>query len=141
MGCLQGVRLRLYRSPRFSSSPFKVTCCPSLLQMGSLPSFIDLMDSLGLEQAKQAPTADQSPSPPPSSPRPSTAGWKNAPTRSSSSPSLRDVATLHHISRYSPYPSALVRYGGISFNKYLIILPVPHSPKTQFITHVFFVGF
>jgi hypothetical protein len=93
--------------------------------MGSLPSFIDLMDSLGLEQAKQTPTADQSPSPQLSSPRSPAVGWKNAPTRSSSSPSLRDVATLHHISRYSPYPSALVRHGGISFNMYLIISKSP----------------
>ena len=113
MGCLQGVRLRLYRSPQFLLA-FRIACyCPSLLQMGSLPSFIDLMGSLGLEQAKQTPSADQSPSPQPSSPQTSTVGWKNAPTRSSSSPSLREVATLHRISRYSPYPSALVRYGGI----------------------------
>ena len=86
--------------------------------MGSLPSFIDLMDSLGLEQANQTSTgtADQPPSPQLSSPCLPAVGWKNAPTRSSSSPSLRDVATLHHISRYSPYPSALVRHGGISFN-------------------------
>ena len=88
--------------------------------MDSLPSFIDLMDSIGLEQAKKTPTADQSPSPRPSPPRSPAVGWKNAPTRSSSSPSLREVATLHHISRYSPYPSALVRHGGISFNIYLI---------------------
>ena len=84
--------------------------------MSSLPSFIDLMDSLGSEQVKQTSTPDQSPSPPPSPPRSPAVGWKNAPTRSSSSPSLREVATLHHISRYSPYLSALVRHGGISFN-------------------------
>lgn len=113
MGCLQGVRPRLYRSPQFLIAFRVACCCPSLLQMGSLPSFIDLMDSLGLEQAKQTPTTDQSPSPQSLSPRSSTVGWKNAPMRSSSSPSLREVATLHHISRYSPYPSALVRHGGI----------------------------
>lgn len=83
------------------------------------------MDSIGLEQAKPTPTADQSPSPQPSSPRSPAVGWKNAPTRSSSSPSLREVATLHHTSRYSPYPSALVRHGGISFNMYLISLQSP----------------
>jgi len=59
-----------------------------------------------LEQ-EQTSTADQSSSPQSSSPRSPAAGWKNAPTRSSSSPSLREVATLHRISRYSPYPSAL----------------------------------
>ena len=83
----------------------KLLVAPSLLQMGSLPSFVDLTDSLGLEQEQTSP-ADQSPSPQLRSP---VVGWKNAPTKSSSSPSLRDVATLHHISRYSPYPS-LVRH-------------------------------
>lgn len=84
--------------------------------MGSLPSFIDLMASLGLEQAKQA---DRSPSSQPSSPRSPAVGCKNAPTRAISSPSLREVATRHYISRYSPYSSAVVRHGGIKFDTYL----------------------
>ena len=73
--------------------------------MDSLPSFVDLMASLGLEQAKQAPTEDNFSLPQPSSPR-SSVESKNAPTRSSSSPSLREAATF----RYSPY---LVRHHGI----------------------------
>ncbi|KAF8803702.1 hypothetical protein BYT27DRAFT_7195033 [Phlegmacium glaucopus] len=77
--------------------------------MDSLPSFIELMASLGLEQVKQIPTADKSPSPQPSSPRSPVIGCKNAPmrTRSSSSPSLREVGTRHHTSRYLPYSPAL----------------------------------
>jgi hypothetical protein len=67
--------------------------------MSSLPSFVDLTDSLDLEQ-EQTSTAVQSRSP----------AKKNARARSSSSPSR---TTLRH--RYSPY-LALVR--GLAF--YLI---------------------
>lgn len=74
--------------------------------MSSLPSFVELMSSLGLEQVEQAPTADQSPSPQSSAPPSPVVGCKNAPTRSSTSPS-REAATRHHISRYSPYSRAV----------------------------------
>ncbi|KAF8165153.1 hypothetical protein B0H34DRAFT_793578 [Crassisporium funariophilum] len=74
--------------------------------MAALPSFVELMASLGLEQATPAPVPEQSPSPPssPGSPR---AGCITAPARASSSPSLREVATRHHVSRYSPYSPAV----------------------------------
>ena len=88
--------------------------------MGSLPSFVDLTDSLSLEQ-KETSTADKSSSPQTSSPQTSSprstpaAGRKNGRARSSSSPSMRDVATLLHNSRYTPYPSALVRHVVLHF--------------------------
>lgn len=93
--------------------------------MSSLPSFVDLTDSLGLEK-EQTSTPDQSPSPQSSSPRSPVVGRKNAPTRSSSSPSLRDVA-LHHISRYSPYPSAPVRH--VVLHIHLIVADYSPSPQ------------
>lgn len=92
--------------------------------MGSPPSFVDLTDPLGLEQQKTS-TADQSSSTQSSSPRPPVVGRKNGRTRSSSSPSMRDVTTLHHISRYSPYPSALVRHVVLQI-KYI----PDHSPQS-----------
>ncbi|PPQ77327.1 hypothetical protein CVT25_010909 [Psilocybe cyanescens] len=69
------------------------------------------MASLGLEQAT-APSAtalaEKSPSPqPPSLPGSPRPGSSAAPSRSSSSPSLREMATRHRLSRYSPYSPAV----------------------------------
>ncbi|KAF8974398.1 hypothetical protein BDZ97DRAFT_19252 [Flammula alnicola] len=77
--------------------------------MASLPSFVELMASLGLEQTTADPVVERSPSPvPPSSPgSPRSVGSMNGPTRSSSSPSLREVASRHRVSRYSPYSPAV----------------------------------
>ncbi|KIM45988.1 hypothetical protein M413DRAFT_23782 [Hebeloma cylindrosporum] len=83
--------------------------------MASLPSFVELMASLGLEQAAPAPVVERSPSPaPPSSPGSPRTGSPNLPARSSSSPSLRDMATRPRISRFSPYshPASFTRRRG-----------------------------
>jgi hypothetical protein len=74
--------------------------------MASLPSFVELMASLGLEQTKATPLVEQSPSPQPPSPRPCK-GSISGPVRSSSSPSLREMASRHRVSRFSPYTPAL----------------------------------
>ncbi|EDR12510.1 uncharacterized protein LACBIDRAFT_323800 [Laccaria bicolor S238N-H82] len=72
--------------------------------MNSLPSFVELMAALGLEQSASALQ----------SPRSTTASpclesvHPSSPTRSKSSPSLRDSASRHRVTRYSPYsPSTL----------------------------------
>ncbi|PFH52879.1 hypothetical protein AMATHDRAFT_1917 [Amanita thiersii Skay4041] len=73
--------------------------------MTTLPSFVELMASLGLEQNNR--TSTPSISSTPSSPR-TTSLFPSSPARCSSSLSLRDC-TLHKTrnSRYSPYMSAL----------------------------------
>ncbi|KAJ7667826.1 hypothetical protein DFH06DRAFT_230664 [Mycena polygramma] len=73
--------------------------------MTTLPSFVELMSSLGLDQTAPAPES-ASPSPrssPSSSPRmPSVT--PPSPTKSRSSPSLRDAgASRNRLARYSPY--------------------------------------
>ncbi|PPQ72353.1 hypothetical protein CVT24_002069 [Panaeolus cyanescens] len=74
--------------------------------MSALPSFVELMASLGLEQTNPCP--EQSPSPPPpSSPGSPALPNKGSPARSSSSPALRDVATRHRLTRFSPYSPAV----------------------------------
>ncbi|KAF5322179.1 hypothetical protein D9619_000849 [Psilocybe cf. subviscida] len=73
----------------------------------ALPSFIELMASLGLEQRSSgSPSIERSPSPQPrstpsSSPR--SVGSLSLPTRSSSSPALKELIGRHRTSRYSPY--------------------------------------
>ncbi|KAJ7507593.1 hypothetical protein B0H11DRAFT_131652 [Mycena galericulata] len=74
--------------------------------MTTLPSFVELMSSLGLEQTAPAPEPSTSSSPrssPSSSPRmPSVT--PPSPTKSRSSPSLRDAgAYRNRLARYSPY--------------------------------------
>ncbi|KAJ7283820.1 hypothetical protein C8J57DRAFT_1432830 [Mycena rebaudengoi] len=74
--------------------------------MTTLPSFVELMSSLGLDQATSVPEGSTSSSPrssPTSSPRlPSVT--PPSPTKSRSSPSLRDVAASRSkLARYSPY--------------------------------------
>ncbi|KAJ3566014.1 hypothetical protein NP233_g7270 [Leucocoprinus birnbaumii] len=77
--------------------------------MTSLPSFIELMDSLGLEQTSHSSSPEISPSPSPeSSPSasPQLGGtMAPSPTRSRSSPSLRDYSSRTRTPRYSPYYS------------------------------------
>ncbi|KAF9057749.1 hypothetical protein BJ165DRAFT_1521100 [Panaeolus papilionaceus] len=77
--------------------------------MSALPSFVELMASLGLEQTNPEPAPEQSPSPPPppASPGSPCSLSKNSPARSCSSPALRDVATRHRLSRFSPYSPAV----------------------------------
>ncbi|KXN86348.1 hypothetical protein AN958_10210 [Leucoagaricus sp. SymC.cos] len=77
--------------------------------MTSLPSFIELMESLGLERTSHSPSPELSPSPSPES-SPSSSpqlGGTTAPSpsRSRSSPSLRDLSSRHRAARYSPYSS------------------------------------
>ncbi|KAJ7047541.1 hypothetical protein C8F04DRAFT_11989 [Mycena alexandri] len=74
--------------------------------MTTLPSFVELMSSLGLDQTAPAPENSTSSSPrssPSSSPRmPSVT--PPSPTKSRSSPSLRDAgASRNRLARYSPY--------------------------------------
>ncbi|KAJ7742435.1 hypothetical protein DFH07DRAFT_40874 [Mycena maculata] len=74
--------------------------------MTTLPSFVELMSSLGLDQTAPAPEQAASPSPcssPSSSPRmPSVT--PPSPIKSRSSPSLRDAgAPRNRLARYSPY--------------------------------------
>ncbi|KAJ3504988.1 hypothetical protein NLJ89_g7653 [Agrocybe chaxingu] len=72
--------------------------------MAALPSFVELMASLGLEQRAAPSRPEQSPSPPPpSSPDSPRIASRGAPTKSSSNPSLRETATRHRVSRFSPY--------------------------------------
>ncbi|KAF9483998.1 hypothetical protein BDN70DRAFT_928790 [Pholiota conissans] len=80
--------------------------------MASLPSFVELMASLGLEQSSAAPAVERSPSPTPISTPGSPCSTENhlelPPMRSSSSPSLSlKEATKHRVSRYSPYSAAV----------------------------------
>ncbi|KDR83539.1 hypothetical protein GALMADRAFT_235747 [Galerina marginata CBS 339.88] len=65
------------------------------------------MASLGLEQATTAPAAERSPSPQPPSLPGSPRSGSNVLAPSSSSPSLREMATRHRVSRFSPYSPAL----------------------------------
>ncbi|KAF8205134.1 hypothetical protein BJ912DRAFT_1074295 [Pholiota molesta] len=80
--------------------------------MASLPSFVELMASLGLEQTKAAPVVERSPSPAPSSCPGSPCSTENRdlpPLRSTSSPSLslKDATNTKHRARYSPYSAAV----------------------------------
>ncbi|KAF9569487.1 hypothetical protein CPC08DRAFT_718304 [Agrocybe pediades] len=82
--------------------------------MASLPSFIELMASLGLEQGtpsstvvKQSSSSSTASPQPPSLPGSPRAGSINAPSRSSSSPSIRETTARHHASRFSPYSPAV----------------------------------
>ncbi|KAJ7179821.1 hypothetical protein C8R43DRAFT_941593 [Mycena crocata] len=87
--------------------------------MTTLPSFVELMSSLGLDQAAPAPERSTSSSPrssPSSSPRmPSVT--PPSPTKSRSSPSLRDAgASRNRLARYSPYSPVFLssRRGSLS---------------------------
>ncbi|KAL9712787.1 hypothetical protein Ac2012v2_004024 [Leucoagaricus gongylophorus] len=74
--------------------------------MTSLPSFIELMGSLALEQTAHSPSSDLSLSPNPSpSSSPQPGGTTMAPSRSRSSPSLRNFSSRDCAPRYSPYSS------------------------------------
>ncbi|EAU84260.2 hypothetical protein CC1G_01256 [Coprinopsis cinerea okayama7 len=67
----------------------------------SLPSFVELMASLGLEQ-KQSVDNDSTPSPP-LSPKLDSDRTPSSPVKAKSSPSLRDMASRQKTTRYSPY--------------------------------------
>ncbi|TFK43349.1 hypothetical protein BDQ12DRAFT_674822 [Crucibulum laeve] len=86
--------------------------------MTTLPSFVELMASLGLEQKPQVDKQSPSPSPSPSvSPRLVNGGAPSSPTRSKSSPSLRDLSvSRNRVARYSPYSPAVsfTRRGSLS---------------------------
>jgi len=72
--------------------------------MPSLPSFVELMATLGLQQGEPAPVVERSPSPAP--PSPGSPSTENS-NRSSSSPSLRVITTQPRSSRFSPYSHAV----------------------------------
>jgi len=78
--------------------------------MASLPSFVELMASLGLDsKATSTPQSEQLPSSPalPDSPR---MRLVKSPARASSNPSLRETATRQYASRYSPYSPAFTSH-------------------------------
>lgn len=81
-------------------------------KMNSLPSFVELMASLGLERSASALQAPRSTTP---SPRLENV-HPSSPTRSRSSPSLRESASRHRVTRYSPYSPSITsnRRGSIS---------------------------
>ncbi|KAF9452045.1 hypothetical protein P691DRAFT_785406 [Macrolepiota fuliginosa MF-IS2] len=82
--------------------------------MSPLPSFIELMESLGLEQNESSPELSPSPSPTLSPSSPHLGGTTApSPSRSRSSPSLRDLSSRHRAPRYSPY-SSYTRRGSTS---------------------------
>ncbi|KAF7776084.1 hypothetical protein Agabi119p4_4477 [Agaricus bisporus var. burnettii] len=72
--------------------------------MTSLPSFIELMESLGLEH-RHSPSPEFSPSPSPEH-SPSSSLHIMAPSRARSSPSLKDLSPRRQTSRFSPYSSS-----------------------------------
>ncbi|TFK29302.1 hypothetical protein FA15DRAFT_610416 [Coprinopsis marcescibilis] len=72
----------------------------------SLPSFVELMASLGLEQKPTVDDKPQSPDPQ-SSPKLDADRTAPSPVKAKSSPSLRDIATRQKTSRYSPYSPVL----------------------------------
>jgi len=72
--------------------------------MPSLPSFVELMATLGLQQGEPVPVVERSPSPPPSS-SPGSPSTETS-NRSSSSPSLRVITSQPRSSRFSPYSHA-----------------------------------
>ncbi|THV03275.1 hypothetical protein K435DRAFT_291875 [Dendrothele bispora CBS 962.96] len=92
----------------------------SFILMATLPSFVELMASLGIDPVKSVP--DQSPPPPSSSLSSPSSSPKllsvpgSGPTRSKSSPSLRDQASRRSSARYSPYASSTFerRRGSVS---------------------------
>lgn len=88
-----------------------------ILKMTTLPSFVELMATLGLDPATKAPenpspSPSPSPSPPSSaesSPRLSIFTTAPSPIRAKSSPALRDSGSSRsRAARYSPYSSGLV---------------------------------
>ncbi|EKM80215.1 hypothetical protein AGABI1DRAFT_127895 [Agaricus bisporus var. burnettii JB137-S8] len=102
--------LTLYAPLRSNQSSFKVAHFPHILpispslSMTSLPSFIELMESLGLEH-RHSPSPELSPSPSPEY-SPSSSPHIMAPSRARSSPSLKDLSPRRQTSRYSPYSSS-----------------------------------
>ncbi|KIK65448.1 hypothetical protein GYMLUDRAFT_354355 [Collybiopsis luxurians FD-317 M1] len=90
--------------------------------MTTLPSFVELMASLGIDakateqpERQVVPSSSSSSSSPSQSPKPLTI--PAAPIRSKSSPSLRDQASRSRTARYSPYSSTFIsarRRGSVS---------------------------
>ncbi|KIK08404.1 hypothetical protein K443DRAFT_672427 [Laccaria amethystina LaAM-08-1] len=80
--------------------------------MSSLPSFVELMASLGLGQSTSALQVPRSTT---ASPRLESV-HPSSPTRSKSSPSLRESPSRHRVARYSPYSPSITsnRRGSIS---------------------------
>lgn len=129
VGCIYGVCPSFIdgppfdrESPRSLAAPFPrqpflasisfLSFNPNPFIAMALPSFIELMASLGLEQRSSgSPSIERSPSPQPrstpsSSPR--SVGSLNLPARSSSSPALKELTARHRPSRYSPYYPGMV---------------------------------
>lgn len=77
--------------------------------MTTLPSFVELMTTLGIDtKDSQSSQPTSSSSSQPSSPRTERLSLPaSSPTRSRSSPSLRDQATRSRIARYTPYSPTL----------------------------------
>jgi hypothetical protein len=67
--------------------------------MASLPSFVQLMASLGLSDRQPGPSTDV---------QRTDSIMKSAPSRSVSSPALREAAARQYTSRYSPYSPSVV---------------------------------
>jgi hypothetical protein len=144
VGCLQGEPLYgLFFAQGFSRLLAAFPFIPYLTvfqSMASLPSFVELMASLGLEQAAPAPLVERSPSPaPPSSPGSPRTGSPTLPARSSSSPSLRDMATRSRIPRFSPYSHPVVCLHIFFLGVDIHLLSVFHQEKGKFVFCVFFI--
>jgi hypothetical protein len=141
VGCLQGEPLYgSFFAQGFSRLLAAFPFIPLLQSMASLPSFVELMASLGLEQAAPAPVVERSPSPaPPSSPGSPHTGSPTLPARSSSSPSLRDMATRSRIPRFSPYSHPVVCIDLFFLGVDTHLLPVFHQEKRKFVFCIFFI--
>jgi len=112
----------------------------SLVQMASLPSFVELMASLGLDSKATPPQREQLPASPtaPESPR---MELKKNPLRSSSNPSLRDTGARFFNSRYSPYSPAFVRFHAVyKWDEALINMADYSQEARKPILHFVFFG-
>ncbi|KAG7097147.1 hypothetical protein E1B28_004525 [Marasmius oreades] len=85
--------------------------------MTTLPSFVELMTTLGIDNMSSEPTPSSSSSQPPSPRTGRLTLPASSPTRSRSSPALRDQASRSRTARYTPYSptvSSSTRRGSVS---------------------------
>ncbi|KAF5393871.1 hypothetical protein D9757_000187 [Collybiopsis confluens] len=105
----------------YSQPPTSTSSPPSAYHMTTLPSFVELMASLGInatsEHSEDQTVPSSSSSSPSPSPSPKSPGLSPTSLRSKSSPSLRDQASRPRLARYSPYSSTFIsarRRGSVS---------------------------
>jgi len=110
-----------YPSYTWRSFAFKVAPPPlSTYKMAALPSFVQLMASLGLSDRPTLPPTTQAP--PPQSTR-------SECIRSHSTPSLRELAGKQYPSRYSPYSPTMVSFSHRPFTSLTTIKQSFHKRK------------